>query len=252
MPHLKILVTILLFGATFTAAQSKGSISGSVTDGFGAIIPEVKITLVRMEKGGERVVGKIKSAFEGKFQFGNLEPGSYEVRVEWQGLQGVDRTFRKKIDLTRTKPVRDSVAIPLAACTEADGEENAPAITQEDKAEIVREMFRLQFEPFVPAEKIAIVPWNMEVSWLTPDQRSHIHDTWRDQVQALTGKQDYFTYYSITPLEQRGGCVSGSMLEHSAVKGQMEDANMSGGGTIYEFRKIDGHWIGQAFSRWIS
>ena len=142
--------------------------------------------------------------------------------------------------------------ISLQACSDAEGDGIASAITQTDRAEIVREMFRLQFEPFLPAEKVVIVPRNMDVNWLSSDQRLHISAMSRDEVQVLTEKQGPLTYYYVTPLEQRGGCVSGSMLDNGTVKGQMEDANMAGGGTIYEFRRINDHWVGQAFSRWIS
>ena len=86
MPNIRILLIIWLFGVTFAGAQSTGSINGSVTDAFGAYISEAMITLVRMEKGGETVVGRRKSDYQGKYQFVQIAPGSYEIRVEWHGL----------------------------------------------------------------------------------------------------------------------------------------------------------------------
>ena len=74
----------------------------------------------------------------------------------------------------------------------------------------------------------------------------------RDEIQRLTEKEGELTYYSVTPLKQHGSCVEVTLIDGMTVKGQEEDANMAGGGTIFEFRKIAGRWVGLVLSKWIS
>lgn len=85
-----------------------------------------------------------------------------------------------------------------------------------------------------------------------PEQKAKLVIRSREQLQEITEKDGPIEYYSIAPLKKRGGCVTAAMNRSWTVKGQIEDANMAGGGTIYEFRKVAGRWVGELFFAYIS
>ncbi len=79
----------VLFGASVAQAQTTGSITGSVTDASGAVLPGVSITL-----SGDRLIGGPQtqvSDASGTYRFDRLVPGSYNVKFELQGFRTVDR-----------------------------------------------------------------------------------------------------------------------------------------------------------------
>lgn len=80
-----------VFGATPLAyAQlTTGSITGTVTDASGAMLPGVTITI-----SGERLIGGPQNQVSdttGTYRFDRLVPGSYAVKFELQGFRTVDR-----------------------------------------------------------------------------------------------------------------------------------------------------------------
>ena len=79
----------LLLGTPRAYAQTTGSISGSVTDASGALLPGVTISLT-----GERLIsGALTQVSDtsGTYRFDRLVPGSYNVKFELQGFRTVDR-----------------------------------------------------------------------------------------------------------------------------------------------------------------
>lgn len=79
----------LLLGAPLAHAQTTGSITGSVTDASGAVLPGVSITL-----SGDRLIGGPQTQVtdtSGTYRFDRLVPGSYNVKFELQGFRTVDR-----------------------------------------------------------------------------------------------------------------------------------------------------------------
>lgn len=85
-----VTAVLLAVGVAPARAQGVGSISGTATDGSGAILPGVSVTLT-LDGGG---VGSGQTAFTnefGSFQFSRLVPGAYTVRAELQGFQTVEQ-----------------------------------------------------------------------------------------------------------------------------------------------------------------
>src|SRR5690349_4381878 len=88
----RILVTTglaLLLGVPLAHAQTTGSITGTVTDASGAVLPGVTITL-----SGERLIGGAQTQVSdstGAYRFDRLVPGTYGVKFELQGFRTVDR-----------------------------------------------------------------------------------------------------------------------------------------------------------------
>jgi hypothetical protein len=79
----------VLLSAPAAVAQTTGSITGTVTDASGAVLPGVTITL-----SGDRLIGGPQTQVSdegGTYRFDRLVPGSYHVKFELQGFRTVDR-----------------------------------------------------------------------------------------------------------------------------------------------------------------
>lgn len=81
----KILLT-LLFGwiALPLCAQNNGTLSGSVIDKTGAIVPNAAIELLL--PGGGSAILRTKTGAEGGFSISAVKPGTYEPSVEASGI----------------------------------------------------------------------------------------------------------------------------------------------------------------------
>src|SRR5687768_12619403 len=80
----------MMLGTGLAQAQvTTGSITGSVTDASGAVLPGVTITL-----SGDRLIGGPQTQISdenGAYRFDRLVPGAYNVKFELQGFRTVDR-----------------------------------------------------------------------------------------------------------------------------------------------------------------
>src|SRR5687768_8292309 len=79
----------VLLSAQLAQAQTTGSITGTVTDASGAVLPGVSITL-----SGDRLIGGPQTQVtdaSGTYRFDRLVPGAYNVKFELQGFRPVDR-----------------------------------------------------------------------------------------------------------------------------------------------------------------
>jgi hypothetical protein len=80
----------MMLGTGLAQAQvTTGSITGTVTDASGAVLPGVTITL-----SGDRLIGGPQTQIadeNGVYRFDRLVPGSYNVKFELQGFRTVDR-----------------------------------------------------------------------------------------------------------------------------------------------------------------
>src|SRR5262245_36422651 len=65
-----------------------GSITGTVTDQNGAVIPDAVITIVNEGTGVER---KVRTTASGVYNMPNLGVGSYRVRIEAPGFRGYEK-----------------------------------------------------------------------------------------------------------------------------------------------------------------
>src|SRR5688572_5486045 len=89
------LATIALFAGSFAGAQlTTGTISGSVTDPTGAVVPGATITVKNLGTGISR---STTSSENGRYEVSNLPVGDYEVSA---GMAGFQTSVRTGIALT--------------------------------------------------------------------------------------------------------------------------------------------------------
>ena len=81
-----VLVALLLWLPATTAAQSEttSAIVGQVSDATGAVVPHADVTIVNKDTGLRR---NGKTDEEGYFNFPQLKPGVYSVKVEAEGFE---------------------------------------------------------------------------------------------------------------------------------------------------------------------
>jgi len=74
----------VIVAITASAQTTTGTISGTVTDPNGGVVPGATVTLVNDQIGNSRVVTTNE---EGRFTFAAIQPGKYTVKIERQGFQ---------------------------------------------------------------------------------------------------------------------------------------------------------------------
>ena len=82
-------VGVVLLGVSDAYAQSTGTISGTVTDQTGGVVPGVDVTITNLDTG---VTRSVPTDGEGRYQAPSLALGTYEVRAEQAGFNAFVRT----------------------------------------------------------------------------------------------------------------------------------------------------------------
>jgi protocatechuate 3,4-dioxygenase beta subunit len=72
-------LVVLLLAAAPAAAQNTGTISGTIIDNTGQVVPGATLTLISEATSDSRTT---TSGSRGEFAFRAIEPGSYTVKVE--------------------------------------------------------------------------------------------------------------------------------------------------------------------------
>src|SRR5579885_3064605 len=95
------LVASVLFCAVFSFAQSdRGTITGTVSDPAGAVVPNAPIQVKSAQTGAEYTAA---SSATGNFTFAQLPPGAYEMTVTVPGFKNF---IRQNIVVQATQTVR--------------------------------------------------------------------------------------------------------------------------------------------------
>jgi hypothetical protein len=79
----------LIPGAKICAQNSRGSITGQVTDPTGAIVPNASVTVTSTDTGA---VTRVKTTGDGFYTAPALLPGGYRISVSAPGFQAFERT----------------------------------------------------------------------------------------------------------------------------------------------------------------
>ncbi|HLJ26053.1 MAG TPA: TonB-dependent receptor [Candidatus Angelobacter sp.] len=75
-----------VFAASLHAQTSSATLSGTVHDTSNAVLPKAVVTLTNSSTGVSR---KVNADDQGRYSFSNVEPGSYELRVQQPGFRVV-------------------------------------------------------------------------------------------------------------------------------------------------------------------
>jgi hypothetical protein len=86
---LLVSISVIIIAAFSAEAQTiTGTISGTVTDPNGGVIPGANVTLTYLQTGATR---NAVTNEEGRFMFSAVQPGTYSVKIERQGFQSLLR-----------------------------------------------------------------------------------------------------------------------------------------------------------------
>ncbi|HET7288486.1 MAG TPA: carboxypeptidase-like regulatory domain-containing protein, partial [Pyrinomonadaceae bacterium] len=85
---LVVLISMLAFAMQAKSQTITGSISGTVTDATGGVIPSATVTLASDKTGQTRTAA---TNGEGRFNFAALQPGTYWLKIEQQGFQSFEQ-----------------------------------------------------------------------------------------------------------------------------------------------------------------
>src|SRR5213594_2395934 len=89
MKTLSLGISVFVFTALAVAQVTTGTISGTVTDSTGAVVPGVNVNLKSVEKGISRAV---KTDEGGRYRAPELALGSYEITAVAAGFETVVRS----------------------------------------------------------------------------------------------------------------------------------------------------------------
>ncbi|MGD0974549.1 MAG: carboxypeptidase regulatory-like domain-containing protein [Candidatus Korobacteraceae bacterium] len=82
---LAVMIAVFLFPtAAFAQGETTSAIVGQVTDATDAVVPGATVTITNQETGLQRTA---KTDNAGRFNFPQLKPGTYKVKVEAQGFE---------------------------------------------------------------------------------------------------------------------------------------------------------------------
>src|SRR5438552_8192743 len=81
---LAVVVSCFVLPALTFAQSSNATVSGSVSDASGALIPGVSVTAKNTQTG---IVSTVLSNESGTYNFASLQPGVYDLSAELTGFQ---------------------------------------------------------------------------------------------------------------------------------------------------------------------
>lgn len=120
------LVLLPFVAPNLLAQRTQGSVSGTVLDTSGAVVPSAKVTITELATGAAR---SIDSDNEGRYGFDLLPVGSYSLSAEMQGFQ---RFEQKGIFLDANQRLKLDIMLRPGALTQTVSvTETAPVISTE-------------------------------------------------------------------------------------------------------------------------
>jgi hypothetical protein len=107
------LALVLIAASSLLRAQSfNASISGTVTDPTGAVVPEAQLTLTAVATAA---VAKFTTGTDGLYAFRNLSAGAYELKVSAKGFRDY---WQRGIAVSINESVRVDVPLELGAAVQ--------------------------------------------------------------------------------------------------------------------------------------
>src|SRR5262245_57622553 len=108
-----VVLLVLLAASTAFAQFDRGSISGTIKDSSGAVVPGVTVTITSASTQAQRVAVTDGTGF---YTFPNLLAGTYNITVE---LEGFKKIVRDNVSLDAAGALTVDFALETGGLTEA-------------------------------------------------------------------------------------------------------------------------------------
>src|SRR5262245_52881936 len=80
----QVALSLAVFGVTLFAQSERGTITGTVRDASGAVVPGAKVTLTNTQTG---FTFSLPASGDGEYTVPQLQVGVYTIRVEKEGFR---------------------------------------------------------------------------------------------------------------------------------------------------------------------
>lgn len=107
-----------------------GSITGTIQDSTGAVVPNALVTLLNTDQG---ITEETKSNTTGGYTFSPVRPGNYAITVT---AQGFSKTSQKNVVVAVGTPLTVNIQLKLGAATETVEVNTAPPLLQTEEASV--------------------------------------------------------------------------------------------------------------------
>ena len=128
------LVALLTLTSASLAQVLYGTLTGTITDKTGAVVPHVSVTLTNQDTGQVRTT---MSNEPGDYLLSNILPGTYTVSLQDAGFAGFTQ---KNITIEINRQVRIDIALQPAGVTQVVTVTGATPILQTETAEVNHEI----------------------------------------------------------------------------------------------------------------
>jgi len=136
---LALLMATAFFSTAATAQVLYGSITGIVTDGTNAAVPNVTVTATNQANGQTR---SVTTGGSGEYLIPNLEAGPYTIEVKASGSFG--SYAQKNLPLSVSQEARVNITLQLASVKSEVTVTTAPATLQTETAEVKAQISQAQ------------------------------------------------------------------------------------------------------------
>ena len=250
-------LNVILFCHTSAVLSqtTTGSLSGTVTDVNGGLIPRAKVGARLRDAliADGRGVFKTETDDEGKFTIKNLPTGVYEVRVSFEGSEA---QIERIVSVPKGKTVE--LAIEFShACDQVS--ERSGVVNDEDKAHVVRSTLTQAVSSKLSLldqkqrdNGVILSTENIKPEWVKEVAGIRISLMAQKQIRRKADREGDFLFLSFPEIRARGQCIAVTIANTWAVGRHSRTIYLSGGGYTYEYRKQSGKWIGKLVNGWVS
>jgi len=131
---LAVILAVAVLSSPAHAQVLYGSIVGTVVDSSGGGVPNASITITEKQTGQSR---SDKSEADGRYAFGNVQPGVYDVKVTAPGFRTLSQN---DVSVTVNTVSRVALRLEVGAVTETINVEAAATLLQTDKSDTHSEL----------------------------------------------------------------------------------------------------------------
>ncbi len=126
-----VCLCFLLVSAEYAAAQvDQGSITGTITDTTGAVVPDAQVTLLNTDQG---LTLEVTTNQSGEYTFSPVRIGNYSLTVNAKGFA---RTTQQNLTVNVAQHLQANIQLKLGSSTETVEVNTAPPQLQTEEASV--------------------------------------------------------------------------------------------------------------------